>query len=151
MSGEGRTPSEKAFDTMVQALLRQFGDDWIKDKSANAAFTVGTVALLQDAGGIHLIGDPEIEHDSHDFNIWIDFPVEDIMVADDVAFSIFSHLAEEIFVSTRIIEDRGVRYRFLTGSVLDGHLGSLNLTGTHAVEFVTMHRLKQVKGMRYNA
>jgi hypothetical protein len=44
-----------------------------------------------------------------------------------------------------------VRYRFLTGNLVDGHLGSIHLTGTHAVDFVTMHRLKMVKGLHYNA
>jgi hypothetical protein len=151
MENERPSLSEKAFDTIVETLLKQFGDDWIADKPANVAFTIGAVALLQDADGIHLIGQPEIEHNSHNFNLWIDFPVDDLMVADEVAFSIFSRIAEDIFVSTRVLEDRGVRYRFLTGTVLDGHLGSLHLTGTHAAEFVTMHRLKSVKGLHFNA
>ena len=151
MTHEQSSLSEKAFEDVVQTLLRHFGDDWIKDRPANMAFMVGAVSLLQDAEGIHLIGDPEVEHFSHNFNVWIDFPVEDILVADDVAFSIFARLAEEIFVSTRVFEERGVRYRFLTGNVLDGHLGSIHLTGTHAAEFVTMHRLKMVKGLHFNA
>ncbi len=151
MGTEKPSLSETAFDSIVEGLLRQFGETWIQDKPANTAFTMGTVALLQDADGIHLIGQPEIEHDSHNFNLWLDFPVDDLMVADEVAFSIFSRIAEDIFVSTRILEDRGVRYRFLTGTVLDGHLGSLHLTGTHAAEFVTMHRMKSVKGLHFNA
>ena len=39
----------------------------------------------------------------------------------------------------------------LDRDVLDGHLGSIHLTGTHAVEFVNMHRLKMVKGLHFNA
>jgi len=151
MATERQSLSEKAFDSMVEALLKQFGDDWIRDKAANVAFTMGTVSLLQDADGIHLIGQPEVEHHSHNFNLWLDFPVDDILVADEVAFSIFSRIAEDIFVSSRTLEDRGVRYRFLTGTPLDGHLGSLHLTGTHAAEFVTMHRMKSVKGLHFNA
>lgn len=150
--GKDRPPlSDKAFDTIVEMLLKQFGDDWIKDKTANAAFTVGMVALLQDVDGLHLIGKPEIEHYSHNFNLWLDCPVDDLLMADEIAFSIFSRFSEDIFVSARVMEDRGLRYRFLTGTMLDGHLGSLHLTGTHAAEFVTMHRMRTVKGLHYNA
>lgn len=143
--------SEAAFSEVVDLLLKRFGEDWIRNTSANKAFSIGAVSILNDADGLHLIGEPEVEHFSHDFNIWLDFPIDDLMVADDVAFSIFARFAEDIFLSTRILEDHGVRYRFITGNVLDGHLGSIHLTGTHAVEFVNMHRLKMVKGLHYNA
>ena len=151
VDGSHPTLSEEVFKEIVELMLGRFGDDWIKDSTANKAFTLGTVSMLRDAEGLHLIGEPEVEHFSHDFNVWLAFPVDDLMVADDVAYSIFARFAEEIFVSTRILEDRGVRYRFLTGNGRDGHLGSIHLTGTHAVEFVNMHRLKMVKGLHYNA
>lgn len=151
MAGDQASLSEAVFDDVVKTLLKQFGDDWIKNKAANRSFMVGTMSLLRDAEGIHLIGEPEVEHFSHDFNVWIDFQVDDLMVADEVAYSIFARFAEDIFVSTRVLEDRGVRYRFLTGNVLDGHLGSIHLTGTHAVEFINLHRLKMVKGLHFNA
>ena len=151
MTGDRPSLTAEVFDDVVQSLLKRFGDDWIANAAANRAFTAGTASLLREADGLHLIGDPDVEHHSHDFNVWLDFPIDDLMVADDVAFSIFAHVAEEIFVSTRVLEDHGVRYRFITGNVLDGHLGSIHLTGTHAVEFVNMHRLKMVKGMHSNA
>jgi hypothetical protein len=128
MAGDQPSLSEAAFDDVVKTLLKSFGEDWITNKAANRAFMVGTVSLLREADGIHLIGEPEVEHHSHDFNVWLDFAVDDLMVADDVAYSIFARFAEDIFVSTRILEDRGVRYRFLTGNVIDGHLGSIHLT-----------------------
>jgi hypothetical protein len=151
MAGDRPSLTAEVFDDLVQTLLKHFGEEWIRDANANRAFMAGTASLLREADGLHLIGEPDVEHNSHDFNVWLDFPIDDLMVADDVAFSIFSHVSEEIFASTRILEDDGVRYRFITGNVLDGHLGSINLTGTHAVEFVNMHRLKMVKGLHYNA
>lgn len=151
MADDRPTLSEAVFDDVVKTLVKHFGEDWIKDKAANRAFMVGTSSILRDAEGIHLIGEPDVEHFSHDFNVWLDFAIDDLMVADEVAYSIFARFAEDIFVSTRVLEDHGVRYRFLTGNVLDGHLGSIHLTGTHAVEFVNMHRLKMVKGLHFNA
>lgn len=142
---------EKAFDEIVKTLLKNFGDKWLADPKANRSFVQGTIALLRDAEGIHLIGEPGIGRQSFNFDVWIDFPVDDLMVADDVAFSLFSGIAEDIFISTRIFEERGVRYRFVTGNVLDGHLGSFHLTGPHALDFVTMHKLRVSKGLLFNA
>jgi hypothetical protein len=142
---------EQAFNDIVKTLLKHFGDQWIGDSKANNSFVQGTVALLRDAEGLHLIGEPGMEQNAFDFDVWIDFPVDDLMVADDVAFSLFSGIAEDIFLSTRIFEDRGVRYRFVTGNVLDGHLGSFHLTGPHALDFVTMHRMRLSKGLLFNA
>lgn len=149
----GNQPSlpEQAFNAVVKTLLKHFGDEWLANAKANKSFVQGTVALLRDAEGIHLIGEPGIEDHALNFDVWIDFPVDDLMVADEVAFSLFSGIAEDIFLSTRIFEDRGVRYRFVTGNVLDGHLGSFHLTGPHALDFVTMHRIRVSKGLLFNA
>lgn len=142
---------EQAFDDLVTVLLERFGQGWIADIRANSAFAAGAAALLRDTDGIHLIGEPEQDKHALHFNVWIDFPVEDLIVADEVAFGVFGRFAEDIFLSTRVFEDSGLRYRFLTGTGLDGHLGSIHLTGPHATDFVTMHRLRMIKGTRYNA
>lgn len=142
---------ERAFEDVVRTLLSHFGDGWIENARANKSFVQGTVALLRDAEGLHLIGEPGAEQKAFDFDVWIDFPVDDLMVADDVAFSLFSGIAEDIFLSTRIFEDSGVRYRFVTGNVLDGHVGSFHLTGPHALDFVAMYRMRVSKGLLFNA
>jgi len=142
---------EQAFDDLVTVLLDRFGEGWIADAKANMAFATGAAALLRETDGIHLIGEPERDRHALHFNVWVDFPVEDLIVADDVAFGVFGRFAEDIFLSARVLEDSGLRYRFLTGTGRDGHLGSIHLTGPHAAEFVTMHRLRMARGMRYNA
>jgi len=142
---------EQVFDELVDVLLEHYGEDWITDKAANQAFTRGTVSILRDTDGVHLIGEPESEHQSHNFNLWIDFPVEDVLDADELAFSLFANLAEEIFISTRVFEEKGVRYRFVTGTAENGHLGSLNFTGPHAIDFVNLHKLRLERGTLYHA
>jgi hypothetical protein len=151
MGSAASTLSEQAFNDVLRVLLERFGEEWITNATANQHFSRGTSSLLQDADGIHLIGEPEFEQNSHNFNIWIDFPVDDILAADELAFDVFAHLAEDIFVSTRIFEERGVRYRFVTGTEHDGHLGSLHLTGPHAVEFVNIHKMRVARGLQFNA
>lgn len=142
---------EHVFNDLVTVLLDRFGEDWITNTAANQNFARGTSSLLQDAEGIHLIGEPEFEQNSHNFNLWIDFPVDDVLAADELAFDVFAQLAEEIFIATRIFEERGVRYRFVTGSATDGHLGSLNLTGPHAMDFLNIHKLRVARGLQFNA
>ncbi len=151
MTVAASTLPEKVFNDMVKVLLERFGDEWITNATANQHFSRGASSLLQDAEGIHLIGEPEFEQNSHNFNIWIDFPVDDVIAADELAFDVFAHLAEEIFVSTRVFEERGVRYRFVTGTEENGHLGSLHLTGPHAIEFVNIHKLRVSRGLQFNA
>ena len=151
MGSAASTLPEEVFDDLLKVLLERFGEGWITNATANQNFSRSTSSLLQDADGIHLIGEPEFEQNSHNFNIWIDFPVDDILAADELAFGVFAHLAEEIFVSTRIFEERGVRYRFVTGTSDDGHLGSLHLTGPHAMEFVNIHKLRVARGLQFNA
>jgi hypothetical protein len=49
MAGDRPALPLEAFDEVVKSLLRQFGDDWIKDASANRAFMAGTASLLREA------------------------------------------------------------------------------------------------------
>jgi hypothetical protein len=151
MTSDDSALPERVFDELVDVLIKRYGEDWITNANANQAFSRGTASLLHDADGVHLIGEPEYEQKSHNFNLWVDFPVEDVYAADELAFSLFSHIAEDIFLSTRIFEDKGVRYRFVTGTAEDGHLGSFNLTGPHAMEFVNIHKLRMSRGLQFNA
>lgn len=142
---------EEAFDEVVASVIDRFGPSWTSDAAVNIAFVRGATGVLHDADGLHLIGEPEREDGALHFNVWVDVPVDDLMVADDLAFGIFARLAGELFLSARVIEERGVRYRFLTGSGLHGHVGSIHLIGPHAAAFVATHRLKWMNSSRFNA
>lgn len=143
-------PSD-VFDELVELLLQRYGDDWITDASRNQQFATTASSVVQTAEGMHLIGKPDFEQNSMDFNLWIDHPVEEVWETDELAFAVFSQLAEDIFIVSRQIEEKGVRYRFLTGSMENGHLGSLHFTGPHALEFIHFHRLRSIPGQHYHA
>lgn len=151
MTHTAHTMPGDVFESLVQALLDFHGEDWVSDKAANKKFAAGTVSVLAETEGVHLIGDPEKGDDGQHFNLWVDLPVEDLLVADDIAFAIFAELSEDVFICARAVEEKGVRYRFITGSEKDGHLGSLHLTGPHAMEFVNLHRLRRERGTQYSA
>jgi hypothetical protein len=142
---------ETVFDRIVATLHDVYGEGWSGDATENKNFAVGAQSVFHDADGIHLIGEPELEHGQMNFNLWIDTPVDDVLAADEIAFGLFAELADDLFVCSRQIEDRGIRYRFVTGNGNDGHLGSIHFVGPNAVAFVNLHRLRAGRSAEYHA
>jgi hypothetical protein len=139
------------FDRIVTTLQDYYGENWTDNRVENKNFTLGAQAVFSQAESVHLIGDPEIEAGQIHFNLWIDTAFEDVLAADELAYRLFAELADDVFVCTRQIEDRGIRYRFITGNGRDGHLGSIHFTGPNAMDFVNLHRLRGGRGLSYNA
>lgn len=143
-------PSE-VYEEIEALVLERFADDWTTDKTQRNHFLSAMNGIIQSSDGVHLIGKPETNDSGLTFNLWLEYPVEDMWDADDLAYSIFGQVAEDIFLATREIVEGGVRYRFLTGTMENGHRGSLNLTGPHAREFVNLYRLRVTEGRHYHA
>lgn len=143
-------PSE-VYEEIEALVLERFAEDWATDKTRVNHFLSAMNGIIQSSDGVHLIGKPETGDDGVVFNLWLEFPVEDMWDADDLAYSIFGQVAEDIFIATRQIVEGGVRYRFLTGTMENGHRGSLNLTGPHAREFVSLYRMRVTEGRHYHA
>jgi hypothetical protein len=143
-------PSE-IYDEIEAMVIERFDDAWMSDKTVHGHFVSAMNGIIQSSDGVHLIGKPESGDGGTTFNLWLEYPVEEMWDADDLAFSIFGQVAEDIFISTREVVEGGVRYRFLTGTMENGHRGSLNLTGPHAKEFVHLYRLRVTEGRLYHA
>lgn len=143
-------PSE-VYDELEAIVLERFAEDWTTDKTRRNHFLSAMNGIIQSSDGVHLIGKPETGDKGITFNLWLEYPVEDLWDADDLAYSIFGQVAEDIFLATREIVEGGVRYRFVTGTMESGHRGSLNLTGPHAREFVNLYRLRVTEGRHYHA
>lgn len=143
-------PSE-VYEEIEALVLERFAEDWSTDKTRQNHFLSAMHSIIQTSDGVHLIGKPETGETGITFNLWLEYPVEDMWDADDLAYSIFGQVAEDIFLATREIVENGVRYRFLTGTMENGHRGSLNLTGPHAREFVNLYRLRVTEGRHYHA
>jgi hypothetical protein len=136
----------------ILAVLRQrFGTAWGNDAEANLHFSTDVELLLREVEGVHLIGEPLVEEGQVTFSVWVDFPIEDLMSADQLAFDIFSRISEEIFYMERQFDARGIRYPFLTGSSREGHIGTLTLAGPHAADFADRHKTRITGGVRFHA
>lgn len=143
-------PSE-IYDEIEALVIERFEEGWTTDKKNNHNFLSAMNGIIQSSDGVHLIGKPESGDDGMTFNLWLEYPVEDMWDADDLVYSIFGQVAEDIFLATREIVEGGVRYRFLTGTMDNGHRGSVNLKGPHAKEFVNLYRLRVTEGRQYHA
>ena len=143
-------PSE-VYEEIEALVIERFAEDWMSDKTRQNHFLSAMNGIIQSSDGVHLIGKPETGKEGITFNLWLEYPVEDMWDADDLAYSIFGQVAEDIFLVTREIVEGGVRYRFLTGTMENGHRGRINLTGPHAREFVNLYRLRVTEGRHYHA
>lgn len=151
MGKGGQVIPADLYDELEALILERFGPDWMSDRKENRRFLTSVTSVIESSEDMHLIERPEVGNNPLDFDLWVEFPVADVWDADELAFSIFSQIAEDIFLSTRQVEERGVRYRFITGSMDNGHRGSLHLTGPNAMDLVNLYRMKITQGERYHA
>lgn len=151
MGQGGQIIPHKMYEELEALILERFGRDWASNKKENRRFLTTVTSLIETSDEMHLIERPEVKEGRLDFDLWVEYPVADVWDADELAFSIFSQIAEDIFLSSRQVEERGVRYRFITGSMDNGHLGSLHLTGPNAMDLVNLYRMKITQGERYHA
>lgn len=138
-------------DTIIELLRKQYGEEWTRDEEANLRFSIEVEQVLRSVDGAHLIGDPEFADGRITLNVWVDFPIDDLMGADQLAFDIFGRISEEIFYSERSFDTKTIRYPFVTGSQRHGHAGALVLAGPHAADFADRHHLRLSGGVRFQA
>lgn len=151
MGKKGQVLPAHIYDELLALMLERFGAEWATDAQQNRHFRAAMASVIQTTDGMHLIEEPSPADESMDFDLWVDYPVDDVWEADELAFAIFSQVAEDIFLSARQIEEKGVRYRFITGTMENGHQGSLHFTGPHAKDFVDIYRMRITQGHQYHA
>jgi hypothetical protein len=138
-------------ENVLQVLRAEFGPEWIDDEDANIRFSLQVEHVLRAIEGAHLIGEPEIEGSEITVNVWVDYPLQDLMGADQLAYDIFGRISDEVFFVARRIDSRGVRYPFVTGSKRHGHAGALVLAGPHAADFASRQTLRMLGGTTFHA
>lgn len=138
-------------DDVVALLRGRYGDDWAKNDEANLRFTIEVEQILRNVDGMHLVGGPEMDDSGVTLTFWVDYPIRDLMGADQLAFDVFGRISEELLFAERRFERKGVRYPFVTGSNHHGHVGSLVLTGPHVADFAERNQLRVSGDVRYQA
>ncbi|HEV2527798.1 MAG TPA: hypothetical protein VGT61_05005 [Thermomicrobiales bacterium] len=138
-------------DDVIRILVERYGDSWTADEDANIRFSIEAEFLLRAVEGAHLMGDPSLQDGVTTLTVWVDFPLTDLMVTDELAFEILGRLSEDVFYSERVIEARTIRYRFVTGTTKHGHVGALVFAGPHAAAFASAVFQRTANGSRFQA
>jgi hypothetical protein len=136
---------------MIALLRDRFGENWTADDEANLRFSIEVETLLHGVPGIHLIGDPEFDAGRLTMTCWVDEPIDDLFELDRIAFDIFGRISEQFFCAERKLEQKTIRYPFVTGSSRHGHVGALVLAGPHAADFAARQALRSCGELRYQA
>jgi hypothetical protein len=148
---EGSRIEAPVIDGIIAALRQRFGDEWTRDDDANLKFSIEVEQVLRGVDGAHLIGDPEVTNGDIVLTVWVDFPIEDLMSADQLAYDIFGRISEEMLFTERQFDTKCIRYPFVTGSPRHGHTGTLILAGPHAADFADRQQLRATGGVRFQA
>jgi hypothetical protein len=144
-------PAASTFDAIVELMRIRHGEEWGNDEEANLHFALDAASMLRKVDGAHLIGEPDIEDGKLTLTFWVDFPIEDLMSVDQLAFDILSRVSDEFVYSERRLEAKVVRYSFVTGSEHHGHIGSLVLAGSYAADFVDREKVRTTGMTRFHA
>lgn len=151
MTHERQSIPSEVFEELVKSMHHQFGEAWLQNKKRNQDFQNAMLSVVEHADGIHMIGSPEQEDDRIEFRVWVDYPVDDLWSADDLAYEVIGQVADDLLLTCRVVENNEVRYRFATGSMTSGHIGTLTFVGPHAREFANLYRIRMTQGAPYHA
>lgn len=141
----------KIVEAVIKTLLAEYGENWLSDEDANDQFLAESMVVLTDVEGAHLIGDPAMVDGRVRITVWVDEPIIDILAADQLAFDLFSRISEELFYTERVIHQKTVDYRFVTGSSRHGHAGAIVLAGPHAADFAQRFQVRTTGGTHFHA
>lgn len=143
--------SAAMLDDVVRLLCERYGKAWTADDDANIRFSIEAEFLLRGIEGAHLMGEPSLDDGMTTLTVWVDYPLPDLMITDELAFEILGRLSEDLFFCERQIDTRSIRYRFVTGTARHGHIGTLVLAGPHASAFATSVFQRTTAGGRFQA
>lgn len=144
---------EHLYDAVVGTLRTSLGPRWGKPgDGVNAA-----IRLIRESvkglEGVYIATDPE--HDDQQgvrVQLWVDHDDLDLMVADDVVSETLRGLGDrEILVVCRTFEDDGIHYRFASGSVDVGLVGTIELVGPYARDVARLARIGSGQPLGFSA
>lgn len=144
---------EHLYDAVLGTLRTTLGSRWGRPgDGVNAA-----IRLIRESvkglDGIYIATDP-----SHDqqrgirIQLWVDHDDLDLMVADDVVSETLRGLGNrEILVMCRTFEDDGIHYRFASGTVDVGLVGTIVLVGPYARDVARLARIGSGQPLGFSA
>jgi len=141
----------RVVDEMIEAFRERFGEGWGSDEIEDGRFTVESEALLGTLAGAKVVERPARDDEPVTLHLWLEEPVDSLLEADALAYEAFGLISREYFYAERVIGERGLLYRFVTGNASKGFIGELHLVGPHATAFVDRHILRTTGQSKFQA
>lgn len=138
-------------DQVLASLRRALGDDWGADNDENQRFCAECSAILEGLEGAHLVAAPDVENGRVVIRIWLDVPMTTLMEVDDLAYEAFGRISRDLFFVERLVQEKAVVYRFVTGTADSGTAGDLTLVGPHAADFAEYYEIRRSERRRFHA
>lgn len=144
---------EHLYDAVVAALRHSLGAKWGKPGEGVHAAKRRIRESVQGLEGIYIASD--LDHDAQRgviVHLWVDLDELDLFLADDVVSETLRGLVDrEILIVCRTFEDDGIHYRFASGSVDVGLVGTIVLVGPYARDVARLARIGSGQPLEFSA
>lgn len=144
---------EHLYDAVVAALRSSLGARWGKPGEGVHAAMRRIRETVESLDEIYIASD--LDHDDQRgviAHLWVDLDELDLYLADDVVSETLRGLGDrEILVVCRTFEDDGIHYRFASGSVEAGLVGSIVLVGPYARDVARLARIGSGQALQFSA
>ena len=133
---------EHLYNALLASIRTTLGNDWGTSDTPQAAQARKIRESLKQLGDAYMVGDPEQDQLGLHVDVWVDLAELDPEIADAVAAEALHGLgSQEILILCRAYEEDGIRYRFASGTVDAGVIGSVRLVGPYARDVAQLGRI----------
>lgn len=143
---------EHLYDALVASIRTTLGSDWGVAGKPQSVLARHIHERLKRLGGAYIIGTLEQDQQGLHVDVWVDLADLDPVAADAVAADVLRGLGDqEVLVLCRAFEEDGIRYRFASGTVEGGVIGSVRLIGPYAREVAQLGRIGSGQTTEFSA
>lgn len=144
---------EHLYDSVVASIRQSLGAKWGKPGDGVHAALRCIRETVNSLDGVYVASD--LAHDDQRgvvAHLWVDLEELDLFLADDVVSETLRGLGDrEILIVCRTFEDDGIHYRFASGSVDAGLVGTLVLVGPYARDVARLARIGSGQPLEFSA
>jgi hypothetical protein len=148
-----RPMPEHLYETVLAALRGSLGARWGRPVDGMRAAIRRIRETVESLEGVYVASD--LDHDAQRGVIaplWVDIEDLDLFLADDIVSETLRGLGDrEILIVCRTFEDDGIHYRFATGSVDSGLIGTIVLVGPYARDLARLARIGSGQALQFSA
>jgi hypothetical protein len=125
---------DQLYDAALRGIRESLGPKWGRPARSLRHVHLGVRQAVSEMDGVHVASEFERDGDRGiALQLWVDRDDLDLSLADDIVSEVLCGLGDrEFLVVCRTFERDGLHYRFATGTVDAGLVGTVMLVGPYA-------------------